>query len=274
MSTFIKKTLLGVVTWLFFTSALFASKPSIDNLTVNDQGELTAVDADHPAPEHKKNVAFSSDSEDDEDGASSALMDGNWMLKAGAAGIFTLNSGAKKINKHSGEDKAAVKNGMTGLLALSYLSDMGFGAELSGTWPVKIKQDFNFGGQKVKDNFKYQQTALTAQYHFFNDTDMVPYVGLGASYNYFKANDLTVTQGADTLIFKGKESNKIAPVAQLGLNYRIDNDWMISAAVNYTYLKKYELKYNNCVGSTCVGQTKIKRDYNPITASLTIGYSF
>lgn len=279
MSTFIKQMLLGVVAWLFSISALLANNhtsSSIDQLTIDSKGELTTIDKTHPSPqtEHNNNVAFSSDSEEDE----SSYMMGEWILRGGASGFFSLGSGYKKVSaiidgKKELAGKSKVKNSATGILSLTYLTDMGLGVELSGTLPHTIKQQVTNLGIRTNLNTKYQQTALSVQYFFENETNFRPYAGLGVSYNYFKPDNISDAMNNDgsKKDVIGIKSHKIAPIVQAGIDYDIGNNWIINASLNYTHSKEIEMKFKDKVGE---GKASFKRNFNPFSARITVGYSF
>lgn len=101
--------------------------------------------------------------------------------------------------------------------------------------------------------------TLTAQYHFNNETSFVPYVGAGVNYTIFYNDD----PGAVSTI---KYRNAIGYAFQTGVDYKIDQHWMLNVDV-----KKIMLNTDAEVNG---GAVKADVDLDPWVIGFGVGYRF
>jgi len=101
--------------------------------------------------------------------------------------------------------------------------------------------------------------TLTLQYHFVNKTPFVPYVGAGLNYTFFYNAD----SGAASSI---SYENHIGYALQAGMDYKLDDHWMLNADV-----KKIYLKTKATVGGPAATATV---HLDPWVVGLGVGYRF
>lgn len=112
--------------------------------------------------------------------------------------------------------------------------------------------------------------TLFVQYRFFApEAPIRPYLGVGATYAYFRnatgSGQLTAvlnTGGAPTSF---EIKNKAAVTLQAGIAFAINKSWFVDFAAAKTYLK------TDVTFST--GQTQ-KIGFNPVALSVGVGYKF
>lgn len=101
--------------------------------------------------------------------------------------------------------------------------------------------------------------TLTAQYHFNNSSNFVPYVGAGINYTIFYNAD----PGAVASI---KYRNSFGYDFQFGADYKLDEHWMLNADV-----KKIFINTDANVNGTAVTADV---DLDPWVIGLGVGYRF
>ncbi|TKC87644.1 OmpW family protein [Trinickia terrae] len=120
---------------------------------------------------------------------------------------------------------------------------------------------------------------VNLRYHFCEpQTKFRPFVGLGVNYTTFYNEQITNNRYvADSLGPGGSASIKASsswnPVFEVGADYLISKSWSIGLAVGYMPVKTTFTTH----GSTAAGDqivTQSKLDLNPLTATLTVKYSF
>ena len=100
--------------------------------------------------------------------------------------------------------------------------------------------------------------TLTAQYHFNNNTAFKPYVGAGINYTVFYNAD----PGAATSI---RYDNGFGYALQAGLDYKLDENWLLNADVKKLYLNT-DVKVSGGVTADV--------DIDPWIFGLGVGYRF
>lgn len=101
--------------------------------------------------------------------------------------------------------------------------------------------------------------TLTLQYHFVNDTPWKPYVGAGINYTFFYNED----SGAANDI---KYDNGFGYALQAGLDYKLDEHWMLNADVKKIFL--------NTDVSVNGGGVTADVDLDPWVFGVGVGYRF
>lgn len=101
--------------------------------------------------------------------------------------------------------------------------------------------------------------TLTAQYHFNNETGFVPYVGAGINYSFFYNED----PGAVASV---EYEDGFGYALQAGVDYMLDEHWMINADV-----KKIFLNTDVSVNS---GAVTADVDLDPWVLGFGVGYRF
>jgi len=201
---------------------------------------------------------------------------------AQSAGQFTAKVGIGRITPKvdSGDvsapalpgSKVAVEEDTKPVLIFAYGVTDNFSTELA--LGVPYKHNLN-GAGAIEGTGKLGTVqslppSLFAQYRFFTPDTMVrPFVGLGATYAYFRketgSGQLTsiLNTGGPGTTFHIK--NKVAPTLQAGVAVNINPKWFVDLTVTKTYLK------TTTYYST--GQTQdVKLD--PVGLVLAVGYKF
>lgn len=112
--------------------------------------------------------------------------------------------------------------------------------------------------------------TVFVQYRFFKPDAMIrPYVGLGASYVYFRhetgSGQLTAILNTGGASSTYDLKNKVAGSVQLGATLRIDDRWFLDVAAVKTKLKT--------VATFSTGQTQ-DITLDPLAVSIGVGYRF
>jgi outer membrane protein len=201
---------------------------------------------------------------------------------AQSAGQFTAKVGVGKITPKvdSGDvsapalpgSKVAISSDTEPVLIFAYGVTDNFSTELALGVPYKHKL-YGAGAISGTGQLGTVQSlppSLFAQYRFFSPETMVrPFVGVGATYAYFRketgSGELTaiLNTGGPASTFHIK--NKVAPTLQAGVVVNINPKWFVDFTVTKSYLK------TSTYYST--GQTQdVKLD--PVGMILAVGYKF
>lgn len=193
-----------------------------------------------------------------------------------------------------------VRDADTAGLMLDYYVNDHISVELALGAPPKIelsgKGSINIHGTPLIDLYKFAKAATTdaytptvfARYHFGTPEDKIrPYVGAGFMYAHFsnvetnpKINDaLKATRiGAfNPKLGKVDVDDAVAPVAMLGVDYKINKDWYATASISYAYLSttaKLKVKGLTPSGETTLISGKSNIEINPLVTYIGIGYRF
>jgi outer membrane protein len=160
----------------------------------------------------------------------SAYQAGDWIVRAGAAGVYPTGEGKiKEIPGSKVEADSAWSLGING----TYMATNNIGIELLGAWPFKhdidCKGSISFLGTCA--DTKHLPPTLTAQWHFDTGSKFHPFVGVGVNYTYFFD---TNTKGA--LKDAGGKldlDNSWGLAGEIGLDYELQDNWLISGQVWY-----------------------------------------
>lgn len=101
--------------------------------------------------------------------------------------------------------------------------------------------------------------TLTAQYHFNNSTNFVPYLGAGINYTVF----YNVDSGAVASV---EYKNDIGYAFQAGADYKLDDHWMLNIDVKKILINT-EASVNN-------GAVRADVDLDPWVIGAGLGYRF
>ena len=77
--------------------------------------------------------------------------------------------------------------------------------------------------------------TLLAQWHFRPDQTIDPYLGVGINYTRFMDNTLGTSGGSDRNIHT--ERNAFGPAVQFGVDYNLDNGWLLNVDVKKLWLR-------------------------------------
>ena len=195
---------------------------------------------------------------------------GHWIVRGGLSHIETNSSrSSTEVNTIPGlitvdMYNQKLKNTTSPRFSLTYMSSPHIGFELATTLPTKMNLEDTNSTDKSKTN--YQQISFAAQYYFMDSSSRwQPYTGLGIEYNDFSK---TKTKNVNGLNTSAKLKNSFGPMAEIGLDYYINQNWLVNASASYSLQKT---KYT-AVAETV--HTSDKINYNPLAINLSIGYRF
>lgn len=159
----------------------------------------------------------------------------------------------------------------TGVAALKPLDvDNGEALGFSGTFIVApnigvevlaatpFSHDITAGGAKAGETDHLPPTVTVQYYPMAADSMVQPYIGVGVNYTVFM--DEKLNGGA-----KLNLGNSLGPAFQLGLDYRIDDNWAINAA-----LWKIDINTEVKINGAKAGELEI----DPLVIMLGAAYKF
>jgi outer membrane protein len=160
----------------------------------------------------------------------SAYQAGDWIVRAGAAGVYPTGDGnVKGIPDAKVEADSAWSLGLNG----TYMATNNIGIELLAAWPFKHDIDCkgSISALGTCADTKHLPPTLTVQWHFDTGSKFHPYVGVGVNYTYFFD---TNTKG-DLKDAGGKLDldNSWGLAGEIGLDYDLGNDWLIGGQIYY-----------------------------------------
>jgi outer membrane protein len=160
----------------------------------------------------------------------SAYEAGDWIVRAGAAGVYPTGDGnVKGIDGAKVEADSAWSLGING----TYMATSNIGIELLGAYPFKHDIDCkgSISALGTCADTKHLPPTLTLQYHFDTGGKFHPFVGVGLNYTYFfdtnTKGDLKDLGGDLDL------DNSWGLAGEIGLDYDLGNDWMIGGQIYY-----------------------------------------
>ena len=160
----------------------------------------------------------------------SAYQAGDWIVRAGAAGVYPTGDGkVKGISGAKVEADSAWSLGLNG----TYMATNNVGIELLAAWPFKHDIDCkgSISSLGTCADTKHLPPTLTVQWHFDTGSKFHPYVGVGVNYTNFFDTD---TKGdLDNLGGDLDLDSSWGLAGEIGIDYELTNDWMIGAQVYY-----------------------------------------
>jgi len=209
--------------------------------------------------------------------ATSALsyQSGDFIARAGWARVMPDSDNQEFSNVPGAE--AHVDDADSLGLTFSYLITDNIGIGLLGAYPFKVDIDgrgtINSQG-KVAD-VKALPPTLTMQYHFNTGPRLHPYVGAGVNYTFFYDEDTGQADG----IFKDSNldlENSWGLAGELGLDYEVNDDFLVSAQVWYIQMDTTARSRNVAAlgAGAAAGAGNADVDINPWVFMLGVGKKF
>lgn len=190
----------------------------------------------------------------------SAYQAGDWIVRAGAAGVYPTGEGkVKEIPGSKVEADSAWSLGLNG----TYMATSNIGIGLLAAWPFKHDIDCkgSISSLGTCASTKHLPPTLTVQYHFDTGSKFHPYVGAGVNYTYFF--DEKTKGGLKGLDIDLDSSWGLA--GEIGLDYELANNWMIGGQIYYMDIDtKAKLE----------GFSKFDVDIDPWVYLITVGKKF
>ncbi|MBQ4888410.1 outer membrane protein OmpW [Shewanella sp. MMG014] len=155
---------------------------------------------------------------------------------------------------------------------------LNFGYMLTDNWGVELlaatpfTHDISIAGMKVAET-KHLPPTLVAQYYFGNaQSKLRPYIGVGVNFTNFFDNE--ITNSVDGRLSDLSLSNSWGLAAQVGLDYNINQNWLVNASVWYAQISTdASFNYAPNGGADSVAVT-IETDINPWVYMVSVGYKF
>jgi outer membrane protein len=211
-----------------------------------------------------------------------AYEEGDWIVRVGAtmvdpdasSSIVTVDG----VDAFAGS-KVDVEDDTQLGLNIEYMISPNLGIELLAATPfehtVKAKGTLATalspnGGTDVA-SVKQLPPTLSLNYHFDTNSAWQPYIVVGINYTVFFSEDgsseLEATLGSDTDV---ELDDSWGLAAQAGVNYHVDDKWLINASVRYIDIStdaEITIKANGAKIETDV-------DVDPYVYTLSVGYKF
>lgn len=197
---------------------------------------------------------------------------GDFIARVGAAGVFPTGESDSLEAVPGGKVEAddAWSLGLT----FSYLLTDSIGVGLLAAWPfqhdIKPKDNLEtfLGSDDRVGKVTQLPPTLTLQYHFDTGSNFHPFIGAGVNYTYFWDEETKGGLGATGADLSVDDSWGYA--AELGLDYTMDNDWLVSAQVWYINIEPDAKVKGGALGLN----EKIEVEINPWVFMASVGKRF
>jgi outer membrane protein len=189
---------------------------------------------------------------------------GDIIMRAGAI-VVAPNESSENVLGSLGEFKV---NDNTQLgLNFTYMATDNIGIELVAATPFTHEVALEGLGGTIAE-VKHLPPTLLAQYYFGNSgSNFRPYVGAGVNLTVFFDTDLN-SNGTEKGLSNLDMSNSFGLAAQVGIDYKINQKWLINASVMYADISS-DVTFD--VGADSY---KIKTDIDPLVYMVSVGYVF
>ncbi|MDR8523154.1 outer membrane protein OmpW [Shewanella fidelis] len=150
-------------------------------------------------------------------------------------------------------------------LNFGYMITDNIGIELLAATP--FSHDVSLDGVGKIAETKHLPPTLVAQYYFGDaNSKLRPYVGAGVNFTNFFDNEFTNDlNGALTDL---SMTNSWGVAAQVGLDYQINDSWLVNASVWYAQIST-DVKFNFNGDAQ-----KVETDIDPWVYMVSVGYTF
>jgi len=208
--------------------------------------------------------------------ATSAFADDTSDFKGLSAGTILLRARGLAVIPESGD---AVKSGgintgyTTGRIGTdvipevdgSYFFTDNIAVEvIAGTNGHSVKVGNTNNGTIDLGTVRMLPPTITAQYHFFSQDRVSPYVGAGVNYTFL----WTTSKGNNPAIYNVKYSNNFAPALQAGVDVALTGNWEFNFDVKKLLLET-DVKVQSALGTL-----KSSANLDPWLVGIGIGYRF
>lgn len=178
---------------------------------------------------------------------------GDMILRVGAANVDPQTSNNTAVAGLDVEDDTQI--GITG----TYMLTNNLGLELLAATP--FKHDITLDGAKVGET-KHLPPTLSLQYYPMDSSSAFqPYVGLGINYTEFFSESTTGALAGTKL----ELDSSWGLAGQLGVDYSINDQWLLNAAV-----WKMDINTDVKVNGSNLGELEI----DPMVYMVSVGYKF
>ncbi|WP_162618088.1 outer membrane protein OmpW [Shewanella halifaxensis] len=151
-------------------------------------------------------------------------------------------------------------------LNFGYMITDNIGIELLAATP--FSHDVSLGSLGKIAETKHLPPTLVAQYYFGDaNSKLRPYIGAGVNFTNFFDNEFT-QEAKDLGLSELSMSNSWGVAAQVGLDYQINDSWLVNASVWYAQIST-DVKFN--LGDA---PQKVETDIDPWVYMVSVGYTF
>ncbi|HET8710373.1 MAG TPA: OmpW family outer membrane protein [Spongiibacteraceae bacterium] len=203
---------------------------------------------------------------------------GDWVVRAGYADVEPQESSTAL--KLDGTKLGGTSVGVDGAAALgitaSYMLTSHIGVELLAATPfsheiyTKGLGGLGLGLHDVRlGTTKHLPPTVSVQYYFLDSTsNLQPYAGVGINYTTF-FNESVSSEAKNELGAKNMSlDDSYGFAGELGLDYRLDDHWLVNAAVWYIQIE------TDASVETALGKVKSTVTLDPWVYMLSVGYKF
>ncbi|WP_220760282.1 MULTISPECIES: outer membrane protein OmpW [unclassified Shewanella] len=150
-------------------------------------------------------------------------------------------------------------------LNFGYMLTDNIGIELLAATP--FSHDVSLDGVGKIAETKHLPPTLVAQYYFGDaNSKLRPYIGAGVNFTNFFDNEFTNDLGG--ALTDLSMSNSWGLAAQVGLDYQINDSWLVNASVWYAQIST-DVKFNYLGDAQ-----KVETDIDPWVYMISVGYTF
>ncbi|SDI54704.1 outer membrane protein [Ferrimonas sediminum] len=191
------------------------------------------------------------------------------------AGDFIVRAGWAQVNPNESSQDVDTGDyaGNLGEFTVDESNQLGlnFTYMLTDAWAIEVlaaspfKHDVGLAPLGKIAEVTHLPPTVMAQYYFGSDK-LRPYIGAGINYTYFWDEEFTNDLGGDLTDLDLSSSWGLA--AQVGIDYEINNNWLVNASVWYIDIQtdvKFKLEG---------APVKIKTDIDPWVYMVSVGYKF
>ncbi|WP_220739757.1 outer membrane protein OmpW [Shewanella sp. c952] len=187
---------------------------------------------------------------------------GDIIVRAGVAAV-TPNESSPVVADIA---EFSVSNNTQLGLNFGYMLTDNIGIELLAATP--FSHDISLGSLGKIAETKHLPPTLVAQYYFGDASSKLrPYVGVGVNFTNFFDNEFT-QEAKDLGLSELSLSNSWGAAAQVGIDYQMNDNWLINASVWYAQIST-DVTFN--LGDA---PQKVETDIDPWVYMVSVGYTF
>jgi len=189
-----------------------------------------------------------------------AHQQGDIIVRAGAI-MVAPNESSENVLGSLGEFQVSDDTQLG--LNFTYMATDNIGIELVAASP--FSHEVALEGLGTIADVKQLPPTLLAQYYFGDASSKFrPYVGAGINFTVFFDTEFNDTTGLKDLDL----SNSVGLAAQVGIDYKINEKWLVNASVMYADIST-DVTFND--GTV---DYKYKTDIDPLVYMVSVGYVF
>jgi outer membrane protein len=192
---------------------------------------------------------------------------GDWLVRLRGIAVAPTESSSAVLPTFPGAT-VGVETAFVPELDFTYFITKNIAAELIlATSPHDIFGKGALAGLKIADTMALPPT-LTVQYHFAPDAKFDPYLGVGANWTIFYAEDTSDALDAAIGATAISLSDSFNWAAQAGFNVRVSDRWHFNADVKFININTTATLRTGALVNT------VDVDLDPIVAGIGFGYRF